>query len=231
MSHIFQFYKKHWSIPKKDYTTETRQKFQNWDKQISSQVGYLKEKQLFLPFEKRNLIRLNSVSGIILQDVIGQNSSKEKLHLQKVAEANDFPDWFNRQQLANLDSQNPELAVYSSQKKIWDFEIFSIEKNTNKEFEIHLRYKVNEFRIGKPGRNDHKLCILKKNTPVKISINGKSDSTMSSGKERSYSEYEYIIEYQGESDSIEFKDLNKIETQKDVPQKFIKHIDLRKILY
>lgn len=231
MMHVFQFYKKHWRIPKKYYTTETRQAFQNWDNKIQSQIGFVYGKELLLPVDKKSIIQLNGATSVILQDVIGHNSSQSKLHIRHNAEINRFPDWYRQQQLERTDSQNPELAVFNNQKRIWDFEIFSIEKNDNNEFELYLRYKINEFQLGKPARDDHKLCILKKNEPLKISINGKSDFTMTGRKERSYAEYEYIIEYLGEIASVEFRELNKIGTEKAIPEKFGKHIDLRKILY
>jgi hypothetical protein len=231
MIHIFQFYKKHWRIPKKFYTTETRKAFQHWETKIDSQVGYINEDKLLLPVEKKDQIQVNRTSGIFLQDIVGYNSSQSKLQIKHNSEAKKFPDWFKNQRLKLNDSQNPELAVFDIQKRKWDFEIFCIVKNNDDKFEIHLDYSANHFSIGEPKRNDHKMYVLERNQPIKISINGKSDFTMTGRKERSYGEYEYIIEYLGEVESIDFVDMNKIKVKKQLTEKFSKTIDLRKVLH
>lgn len=189
------------------------------------------DKELYLPLEKKSLVQQNNTSGIILQDVIGYNSNQFKLEFKQKAKSNNLPDWFLQQQLDTVNSNNTEFALYSLQKRVWNFELFTILKNNNDEFEIYLNYELNAKDIGEPTRNYHKLCNLKMNEAVKVSINGKSDSNMGSGKDRSYAEYEYIIEYLGEVENIEFREFNKIESTKELPKLIVNHIDLRKILY
>lgn len=232
MIHLFQFYKKHWRIPKKFYSPETRKAFQQWDENLNSQTGYIDGTKLFLPIDKKNTVHINKrSSAIILQDIIGYQSSQSKLQIRRKADTHKFPDWFLQQQLSLSENQNPELAIFNSQKRKWDFEIFSIEKSDTNKFDIFLSYQANRFLIGQPDRADHKLFRLKKNEPIKISINGKSDFSMTGRRERSYSEYEYIIEYLGEIESVEFTELSKITTRKLIPKKLGKHIDIRKTLF
>jgi hypothetical protein len=74
----------------------------------------------------------------------------------------------------------------------WRFEIFELKKN----LDIFLRY--NEYEIGIPSREDFKLSTLKNGLPLEIKINGKTDFSMSAGKERKYKEQAYIFIYHGE---------------------------------
>jgi hypothetical protein len=66
------------------------------------------------------------------------------------------------------------------------------------EFELHLRYGY--YEIGIPKRSNFKLCNIKKNIHVEIKINGKTDYSHSSGRERIFKEQRYILEYVGDFD-------------------------------
>jgi hypothetical protein len=231
MTHLFQFYKKHWRIPKKYYTTETREAFQHWDSKMESQVGYIDGDKLFLPIDQKNTFQLRTTSAIILQDIVGYDSSQSILQLKQNTDKNKLPDWLLQHQLTTVKAQHPELATFNNQKMTWNFELFSIRKKENDQFEIFLNYGANRFFIGEPERDDHKLFQLKKNEPINISINGKSDFSMTGRRDRNYSEYEYIIEYLGEIETVDFLEQNKIKTIKRIPTERIKHIDLRKVLF
>ncbi|WP_271766711.1 hypothetical protein [Aquimarina algiphila] len=91
------------------------------------------------------------------------------------------------------------------------FQIFQLKKN-NSAIEIHLLYHL--FEIGKPKRENFKLCNLELNVPIEIKINGKLDHTLSHGGERIYKEHCYIFHLIGKSDEFEllqepFKDATK----------------------
>ena len=108
------------------------------------------------------------------------------------------------------------------------FEIFRIEKKDPDSFNLYLDYSGNQFSIGIPGRDDHKIAAIKLNQPVRYRVNGKSDFTMSGRKQRTFAEYDYLIEYVGQADKIVLKDQDKIETIKIKPN--YKLVDERKIL-
>lgn len=67
--------------------------------------------------------------------------------------------------------------------------------------------------------------------PVRVRLNSKSDWTISSGKQRTYCEYDYIFEYPGMVDSIEFAAENQLEVERKIPWERAKTIDLRKAFY
>jgi len=72
--------------------------------------------------------------------------------------------------------------------------IFEIRNNDG--LELFLQYDY--YEIGIPERENFKLCDLKQNSPVEIKINGKTDFSMSSGRERVFKEQYYICEYLGD---------------------------------
>lgn len=90
--------------------------------------------------------------------------------------------------LISADEENQYLLPAFS----WRFEIFELKKN----LDIFLRY--NEYEIGIPSREDFKLSTLKKGVPLEIKINGKTDFSMTAGKERKYKDQSYIFIYHGE---------------------------------
>ena len=75
-----------------------------------------------------------------------------------------------------------------------DLYIFKL-KFVNERWELFLQY--NYFAIGKPERDDFKLCDIYLNKPVEIKINGKIDFSASRGRERIYKEQYYVFEYLG----------------------------------
>jgi hypothetical protein len=75
--------------------------------------------------------------------------------------------------------------------------IFEI-KNKNS-IELHLHYGY--FEIGTPERENFKICDIKKDEPVEVKINGKTDFSWSSRRERVFKDQDYIFVYIGEFDS------------------------------
>lgn len=106
------------------------------------------------------------------------------------------------------------------------FEIFEIKKAEN--LELHLRY--DPFEIGIPERKNFKLCDLKKNKPVEIKINGKTDFSMASRRARVFKEQAYIIEYLGGFDKCKILKTPFNHVSKNIPTKR-KVVDLLKPLW
>lgn len=63
------------------------------------------------------------------------------------------------------------------------------------ELELYLQY--GHFEVGIPSRENFKLCTLKLNMPVEIKINGKTDFSLTAGRQRTFKEQFYIYEYLG----------------------------------
>ena len=219
---IFQVFKKQAVFTKSDYNAANRDAFSNWQKEVNSFLGYLDEDKLYLPTEKSNDIQPRSTGAVIIQDIIGYDGFQERKRLESMKS----PAWYIESRL----SAQEELLAFDAQKKVWLFGLFSIQRIADDQFEISLKYAANDMRIGIPGRTDHKFAVLKKGQPIRFVINGKSDFTMSGRKERTFSEFDYIIEYLGKASEIEFLARNKINKLKQIPDSFSNHIDERKML-
>jgi len=98
------------------------------------------------------------------------------------------------------------------------------------EVELELFLKYGYFEVGIPKRNDFKLCELKLNEPVEIKINGKTDSSMSSGRARMYKEQYYIFNYLGQFTECTILRTPLAPVIKEVPEKR-KEVDLLKTLW
>ena len=103
-------------------------------------------------------------------------------------------------------------------------------KQDNGLYELEIDYSTNSVKIGIPARENHKICDLKMSKPIRYRINGKSDFTMSGRKERTFYEFDYIIEWLGTAGRIEFCELNKINKLKSIPRGSSKLIDERRML-
>lgn len=219
MTHFIHIFKKQANIPKPNYTVEMRKAFAKWPKSIMSEIGQIIDDRILLPECYIDTIDSKQTGAIIIQDTIDFNEKQPELKIISFNE-ND-----------KIKKQNSNLLTFGNQNSVWIFELFAIEKTALGKLELHLKYENNKYSIGEPKRNDQKLFELEKGKPIEVKINGKSDTTMSAGKQRNYSEFDYIIEYLGEVNSISFEAPNRIRVERIIPQVIEKTIDLRKILY
>lgn len=222
MTDIIQLFKSVARIKKPDYNTTSRKIIGEWDS-IVSKTGFLKDETITLPIECKNDPTLKNADLIIIQDIKGFDLFLEKKSLDNSI----FPDWFKNSRKEYIDSTNLQLKGFSILSKPWIFEIFEFKKTNVDSIEVWLKYSDT---IGIPKRENHKIAELKIGKPIRFKINGKDDFTMSGRKQRTFSEFDYILEYLGTADKIEYKELNKIETTKTIPVANCKVIDERKIL-
>ena len=106
------------------------------------------------------------------------------------------------------------------------FDIFEIKKKDD--IELHLKYGY--FEVGIPRRENFKLGEIKRNKPIEIKINGKTDSSLTSRRARVYKEQAYIFEYIGDFDKCKILREPYDSTVKHVPAER-KVIDLTKQLW
>lgn len=222
MTDVIQIFKSVDRIEKPDYNTASRQSVGVWES-IVSKTGFLKEGTISLPIENKNDPQVKNADLIIIQDIKGfdpflVNKSWDNLR---------FPKWFKNSRKEYLNSVNLQLKGFSTLSKPWTFEIFKLRKTDKDSIEVWLKYSD---IIGMPKREDHKIAELKVGKPIRFKINGKDDFTMTGRKQRTFSEFDYILEYIGTANKIEYKELNKIETIKTIPVTDCKVIDERKIL-
>lgn len=167
---------------------------------IISKTGFLKHGTLNLPIEMINDQNIKNSGLIIIQDIKINNS---------------------------YDLHSPQFKGFSTISKSCNFEIFEFRKTDNDTFEVWLKYSDT---IGSPKRENHKIAELKIGKPVRYKINGKDDFTLTGRKQRTFYEFDFLLEYIGKADKIEYKELNKIAITKTLPVTNCKIIDERKIL-
>jgi hypothetical protein len=211
MIRVFHVFKKNVVIPKRDYTPELRKSFFEWGNQLVSNLGILRDNQLLLPDEYEDQVNVSRTGTVIIQDIIGYSGTSAKSDYLRYAKKMDIPDWYVESWL----ERHPEIITYNKEDRMQDFESFSIDLKNR---ELYLK-------------DAHKLCDLRIGNPVRIRLNARWDFSASSGRQRTYSESEYIIQYLGEAASVEFVPGNKLEIQRQIPWKTAKTIDLRTAFY
>lgn len=224
MIDIIQIYKSKEYFTKKTYTTENRNRFHVLEESFHSSQGFLENKTLVLPLSCKDQSEFTTSDLIIIQDINGWEPFLENKNLGNQT----LPNWLhvsNRQSLISGTKTHFPLKQVNIPKP---FELFKISKSDKETYELSLNYDSNSMTIGIPNRNNHKICDLKKRKPIRYLINGKSDFTLSRGKERTFYEFDYVIEWIGRADKIEFRELN---ITKAIPIDHCKVIDERKFLF
>lgn len=146
---------------------------------IPSKSGYVKDNELYLPETITGSINVNNCSLITIEDDNRQQgfNTTDLQHTNVIAS-----------------NKKPERNRCFNTSHSWKLDIFDIKPNI--EFEVFLHYDY--FEVGIPERDNFKICSLKMNQPVEIKINGKTDASMTSGRERIFKEQSYILEYAGD---------------------------------
>ncbi|QXP58573.1 hypothetical protein [Olleya sp. HaHaR_3_96] len=222
MTEVIQIYKSVYAIDKSDYNSNSRSSIKDWPDAIQSKTGYVADKKLFLPYSQRSNPDIKNSDLIIIQDIEGFDPFLINNELRN----SNLPDWFKESRSQFLLSQNLQIKCFPSLTSRCDFEIFKIAKTDKSNFEFSLNYIANQYSIGLPKREDHKIGILNNEKSFTYRINGKIDGH----SQRVFMEYKYAIEYIGKIDSVEFLAPNKIKGQKHLPKNNLKNIDERKVL-
>ena len=186
---------------KADKSFENRKETMEW-KPVSSKSGYVIDKDLFLPEKFFDNHVPGNCEMITLEDNNQQRTfSTPGFQHTKIIASNNEPD-SNR---------------CFKQKSFAKIDIFEIKND----LELFLKYNL--YEIGIPERENFKLCIIKRDNPVEIKINGKTDFSLTSGRERTFKEQHYIFEYLG--------DFGSCKILKEPYESIIKHVpEERKII-
>ena len=115
----------------------------------------------------------------------------------------------------------------------WNHELFAIQSNTNKPeiLDIHLKYSGNELQIAYPKRTNHKVAELHAHTPIRYRLNGQSDFTMTGRKERTFTEFDFMLEYLGQATHLKLNVPMPIHTLPHAFSTSMRVVDERKMLY
>jgi hypothetical protein len=183
---------------------DTRKEDLDWG-DIQSKSGCIVDKELYLPEKILSNPDFKNCDLITIEDDNQpQAFTSTDLRFTKVIDSNieyDYNHCFNLTNPGKLD-------------------IFEI-KSFKGELELYLHYGY--FEIGIPKRDNFKLCMIRRNEPVEVKINGKTDHSMSSGRERIFKDQQYIFNYIG--------DFNKCKILKQPYNSIIKHVPIeRKVI-
>jgi len=203
MIDVIQVYKFEGKFEKPFYTSENRKQFNTLKPEIDSTCGYLDVDTLVLPIAYKNLPEISSAKFLFLQDIYQI-----------------YPSSAHENHVLGFKNLNAKIPI----------EIFKLNKMEPECFDVYLDYAKNATSIGIPKRENHKIGELKLEHPIRYKINGKSDFTFSGRKQRTYYEYDYILEWVGSAKEIKFLAPSQIKRIKRLPLSTCKLIDERKML-
>lgn len=217
---IIQIYKWAEVIEKPEYNTVSRDRIGNWQS-IVSRTGFLKDDTLYLSSEKASDLTVKHAGLVIIQDIYGVNAS---LFDRKSF----WPEgWYFECMRKKLKDENREIRGFSTFINAC-FELFRFYKKPDGCISVELH---DVGLIGNPKRIPHKVGDLETyGSCIRYKINGKSDNSWSSRRQRTYTEFDYVICRLGKAERIEYVPSNRAEIRKDLPKTY-KLIDERKILY
>lgn len=107
------------------------------------------------------------------------------------------------------------------------FELFEFRILESTKLEIWFKYNP---IIGLPKRENHKIAELSAGEYIRFKINGMHDFTLTGRKQRTFSEFDFIIQFAGTAKNIEYMNSHKLEVLKLVSNVECKIINERKIL-
>jgi hypothetical protein len=110
------------------------------------------------------------------------------------------------------------------------YEIFQLCRGADG-FEIHLEYSRHRASIGVPGRGDYQLARLNAERPVRVTINGKTDFSLSGRLARHYVQRDYLFVLLGEFRRFAPQPDAAPARMKLLPLTAARHVDLRERLY
>lgn len=120
-----------------------------------------------------------------------------------------------------------EIVLLQLGSRVIDYAIFRLRRCPGG-IEIELNYSGHSSSIGLPARADYRLARLVPGCPARITINGKTDFSLSGRLARTYRVHDYVFVLLG--DLRRFA-VNPEETLKTVPWSQAKHVDLREIMF
>jgi hypothetical protein len=175
---IFQVFRNIHVYDKTQKSFEDRKEAMAWQ-EIPSQSGWVVDNELYLPEKILQDPDFTTCNLITLEDDNPRSFALTNLSPAKTT--------------GTKEEQNHNRCF--SLGNFINLDIFKL-KRDHKELELFLQHGY--FEVGIPARDNFKLCTLKKNSPVEIKINGKTESSLSARRARQFKEQHYIIDYLGD---------------------------------
>ncbi|MCB0501632.1 MAG: hypothetical protein KDD32_03050 [Bacteroidetes bacterium] len=209
----------------KDQKSFTDRKEQSeWLSKIASYTAFSPDHRLILPFSIDHTGLLNG-DLVVLND-FNTATEAEALALHRRRWHKDLI-YFGENEKGEKEHHLQHVQCFSFKNNAPKYDIFQF-KLVDDQIELHLRYDY--YEVGQPKRDNFKLCVLEKDVPVEIKINGKLDHSLSSGRARTYKEHHYIFHLLGNTDNFEIQHNSRPTFRKTIPAP-LKVIDLMKRLY
>ncbi len=194
---VVQVYRNASMFAKGDHTFENGRDWLRWPEKKSAS-GYIQMNELYLPEKKDGYEDVNRYSLVFLLDDFSEKE-KDKLFAWK--------------ETTNLYTQiTTSIGIDFLQIK--------------REEELAIYFNGSNYHWLPRRTESYQLCVLKKNKPVEVKLNGKSDGH----HQRYYIEEQFIFEYLGEYSHF------KVLLQQDTPKmkrvpKERKVVDMRVLLW
>lgn len=183
--------------------------------EVHSKSGHVIDGQLFLPESVKTNPDVRLCDLITIEDD-NQPQAFSSAHLQFTKMMAIIP------RLAQPPPPNHCFSLLRPNK----LDIFELRFGS--ELELYLQYGY--FDVGIPKRNNFKLCEVKLDQAVEIKINGKTDHSLSRGRDRLFKEQHYVFHYLGDFSSAALLREPFEPTSKHVPEER-KVVDLIKQLW
>lgn len=217
---VIQVFKLFGNFEKPDYNHNIRSDVMTWPEDLRSSTGFFEDEILYLPATLEPDWIEDLVGLVILQDVVDLDRKK--------IEACDIPYKFKGFNPDVLLARNPENYVFNQPLSSGTFELFHFVKD-GEEFNLHFNSQALSTTSSLKGREDHKIAKLRSGKPVRYAVNTKNDFSLTGRRQRSYQEYEYIIELAGIAREMKF--IEGLAVTKKIPKDLHKDINERKLLY
>ncbi|TBW28261.1 hypothetical protein [Gramella sp. KN1008] len=226
--HVIQIFDNSYEYTKESRSFEDRKEQHAWKKEITSYSGKLDGDTLWLnksqiknsELDKSDFIFLLDHNSDSIQETLEKFGYLEPHKLQELKQATQS----QKLRIINEAAYNIEHVFYSKLLNSafkWKSFRFYFEQMPV----IDLNY--DEFKLGKPSRDNFTICSFEKNIPTEIKINGKRDMSLFGRRERTYHEMNIIFNYLGTANSLK-------ETSEPIIKKIPspeKTINLLKTLY
>lgn len=168
---------------------------------------------LYLPASLQE-INVNPKSRLI---IIQQNLNSNSLQTDGHWNGNSTNLSDNQSKFVKVDT----IAVKEVKQlnSVFFHDIFKFTDQLPLKLDIELEYSTHSMTIGEPFRSNHKIFELKAGQVVRYLINGKADFTLTGRKQRTYYEFDYLFEWLGEIENVNYY---KLEKGKKLPEEEIR---------
>ncbi|MGC5327680.1 hypothetical protein [Brevibacillus sp. SYSU BS000544] len=195
-----------YSKDERGFQSHNSSKF-HWPQTVKSNAGFVDQQTLFLPKKSTPIDIVDKCDLIIITDYHNEYSLPYGVSVKQRARIN------NHYLLAKHHQVNFGMLKFFVQDPL----------------PIYLAYDI--WDVGIPKRDNFLITTMSQDQKVRIRINGKNDCSMTSRRERTFTEQDFLIHYHGTVKGCMLADDKEVIKNKPILLENYRDIDLRKILY